>query len=228
LSLTLPPEASAALDRLAADLHLPAHDLLLYGDGSGSTYEKSVGWACIAHDRRKRRVTVHVGALSCGTNNVAELSPYVQALWFHHQDHGKAPAAAVQVVIVSDSEMTVRCGNGWYGRNANACVWAEIDAFEKLGYRLQWRHVPRNSNPFHVLADKFAGQARLAMNSLLAELAPAVADQALAIARIPNPCDPAAYVPKDPSVLTAYMPKDSLAPEASRDQSVGCGEHRRP
>jgi hypothetical protein len=31
-------------------------------------------------------------------------------LWSHHQGHGSAPATPVEVAVVSDSELTVRCG----------------------------------------------------------------------------------------------------------------------
>jgi ribonuclease HI len=193
------------MDMLATHLDLPDHDLLLVGDGSGTSYEKPVGWTCIAHDRRRPRVTVHVGTLSCGTNNVAELLPYVQALWHHSQDHAKAPATPVPVVIVSDSEVTVRCGNRQYARRANACIWAEIDAFEKLGYCLHWHHVARNSNPWHALADTIAGQARLLMEAWLANLGPVITDRAVALARTPNPFDPAAHIPKDPFAHTCLL-----------------------
>src|SRR5437588_12077519 len=119
--LTLPAEHVAELEALAAGLALPDFDLLLVGDGSGSVYHQPAGWACAAYDRLKHQITVHAGALTCGTNNFAELFPYVQALWHHHQDHGQAPEAPVAVALVSDSEVTVRCGTRQYSRNANGC-----------------------------------------------------------------------------------------------------------
>jgi ribonuclease HI len=159
-SLQLPLDAITSLDQLAQDLHLPTIDLLLIGDGSGTVYDKPAGWGCVAYDHRQQQVTLHAGALTTGTNNFAELMPYVQALWFHHQDHGQAPVTPVSVVIVSDSEVTVRCGNKRYARRANACVWSAISWFETNGYQLHWHHVRRNSNGWSAFMDNIAGQAR--------------------------------------------------------------------
>src|SRR5260370_20505212 len=134
--LTLPVKYACSLEALAEALHVPDHDLLLVGDGSGTVYTQAAGWACAAYDRLKQQVTVHAGAATCGTNNFAELAPYVQALWHHHQDHGQAPDVPVEVVVISDSELTVRCGNRQYSRGANACLWASVEWFEGRGYKL--------------------------------------------------------------------------------------------
>ena len=69
----------------------------------------------------------------------------------------------MRVQIVSDSELTVRCGNGVYQRKANACLWAAVQWFELNGYLLAWRHVRRNSNAWSALMDSVAGQARRLM-----------------------------------------------------------------
>jgi ribonuclease HI len=162
---TLPVEDMASLEALAEELHLPDHDLLLLGDGSGSVYQQPAGWACVAYDRLKPQVIVHAGGFTCGTNNFAELAPYVQALWHHHQDHGQAPRVSVEVVIVSDSELTVRCGNKQYSRNANGCLWAAIDWFETRDYKLYWQHVRRASNGWNVWADQAAAHVRAVMEA---------------------------------------------------------------
>lgn len=167
----LTPEALAGLEQLARDLHLPECDLLLVGDGSGSVYNLPAGWACTAYDVRKRQGVLHVGAVSGGTNNFAELAPYVQALWYHHQDHGQRPDSPVEVVIVSDSELTVRCGNRQYSRNCNLCLWAGIDWFEENGYELTWRHVRRNTNAWNAWADSVAGRLRFFMTRMPQALA---------------------------------------------------------
>src|SRR2546423_11661451 len=107
-SLTLSPDTAANLNALAQELGLADFDLLLIGDGSGTVYNRPAGWGCVAYDRHKQQVTLHTGAASTGTNNFAELFPYIQALWHHHQDHGQMPVTPVRVQIVSDSELTVR------------------------------------------------------------------------------------------------------------------------
>lgn len=166
----LPSEIVPALESLARELCLADFDLLLVGDGSGTVYHQPAGWACTAYDRRKGKAVLHAGAASCGTNNFAELVPYIQALWHHHQDHGQEPATPVRVVIVSDSELTVRCGGGQYSRNANGCLWAAVDWFAANGYRLSWRHVRRNTNPWNAWADQLAGRARVLMQGVVNDL----------------------------------------------------------
>jgi len=175
----LPPEIVTHLDDLAHRLVLPDFDLLLVGDGSGTVYHRPAGWACVAYDRLKRLAVLHTGAVSGGTNNLAELFPYVQALWHHQQNHDQAVSAPVRVQIVSDSELTVRCGNGRYERRANGSLWAAVDWFEQNGYRLGWRHVRRNSNVWHVLMDRLAGRSRRlleeALPAMILELTPSPA-----------------------------------------------------
>lgn len=176
--LLLPPEALANIETLAGELELSNFDLLLVGDGSGTIYQQPGGWACTAYDRRSRRAWLHTGAVSGATNNFAELLPYVHALWYAHQELLPVGPGPIQVQIVSDSELTVRCGNGCYQRRANACLWAAITWFEQNGYRLRWRHVPRNTNPWNRLADRVAGQVRKALVQTLKEVSMPTANRA--------------------------------------------------
>jgi len=129
-------------------------DLILAGDGSGTTYEKSCGWFVSAS---RDCVTFHSGCRSDGTSNVAELLPYLQALEFYH---AKKDMDVVRVLIISDSELTVRCGCRQYGRNANLSLWSSMDWFEANGYSLTWRHTPRNKHLPHKLADCMAKHLR--------------------------------------------------------------------
>ncbi len=78
-----------------------------------------------------------------------------------------SPAVPVRVQVVSDSELTVRCGNGRYGRKANGCLWAALAWFEANRYEIRWRHVARNSNAWSALADRLAGVARTSMGSVV-------------------------------------------------------------
>jgi ribonuclease HI len=57
---------------------------VLFGDGSGNTVEGSCGWAVTLLSPLYGRRKVLVGGASSGTNNYAELMPYVHALWHLH------------------------------------------------------------------------------------------------------------------------------------------------
>jgi ribonuclease HI len=147
------------------DLSIPESDLLIVGDGSGTVTLKPCAWFCTSYDHSDDKVWEHMGGTNGGSNNFAELSPYIHALQFHHQiltKRGRNPTASepCSVLIVSDSEVTVRCGNKEYARNANGALWAAIDWFEKNHYDIIWVHRPRNSNVFLKRADFEAGRLR--------------------------------------------------------------------
>jgi ribonuclease HI len=154
------------LRRFARDLGLGPYDLLLVGDGSSTTHREPAGWACIAYDRPLHRAVVHAGGLTAGTNNLAELMPYLHALWFHSREHRDEMAAACEVAVVSDSELTVRCGNRVYTRQANGFLCAGVEWFERHGYAIRWHHVRRVRDVWNEFSDALAGRSRLAMAKL--------------------------------------------------------------
>ncbi len=161
------------LEALASELSLPSFDLLLIGDGSGTTRDKASGWACVAWNRLIDEIDIHNGAISCGTNNFAELVPYVQALWHFDNIYRSIcrPGQVAHIEIISDSEVTVRCGNGVYVRKGNGCLWGAIEWFEKCGlYKIHWNHVHRNTNRFSKRCDWLAGESRIALEKLRKEL----------------------------------------------------------
>ncbi len=156
------------MEQLAELLGLPPFDILLVGDGSGSTIKDPCGWYAALY-AKKIGCVEFFGGSSSGTTNQAELAPYVHAMWSVHtrvvgQD-GRL-SRKVRVVIVSDSELTCRCGNRQYERRANGAFWAALDWFEGVGYCFHWHHVPRNSNPVSDKADAVAGSARKAIVSI--------------------------------------------------------------
>lgn len=153
---------------LTVQLNVADYDLLLVGDGSGNTADLPCGWYCTEYRRGAGSVVRHRGGCNMGSNNHAELMPYIQALWAFQvrKEKNRWSLLPVQVVIVSDSELTVRCGNRQYERKANKHLWAVIDWFELQGYVFRWVHVPRNSNPLNALADQEAGKTRKAIVAL--------------------------------------------------------------
>lgn len=127
-------------------------DVVLLGDGSGMVLEKPCGWSVraiwlSANDGSDFRC---FGGTNSGTNNYAELMPYIHTLW---KIYAARPTEKWRVLIVSDSELTVNCGSGRYARKANLPLWASIDWFSNNGWKLTWKHVRRNSNSFMLDAD---------------------------------------------------------------------------
>jgi len=149
----------AEFNNLASSLSLPEHDVMLVGDGSGTRLGEACGWYVAYLDRRTGECSSCGGSGSTGTNNFAELAPYVQALWAIDA-RDKLAKKPVRVQIVTDSEVTARCGSGQYTRNANGCLWSAVDWFVRSGYLLNWNWVARNSNPISCLCDEESGRLR--------------------------------------------------------------------
>ncbi len=147
-------------DKLISEMNLPPCDLLIIGDGSGTTRDEPCGWYCKAYSPYFGWMRDFFGCSNTGTNNYAELFPYIQALWHYETIKLTLGITFTKVIIISDSEVTVRCGNGSYNRNCNLSLWAAIDWFVQHGYQIVWKHVPRNSNPVNKLADEMSKKMR--------------------------------------------------------------------
>lgn len=142
-------------DFLSTYSDIPEADIYMLGDGSGTVLGKSCGWFVSVLDMKTGQTYLHFGGANHGTNNYAELYPYIHALW-HYQSIG---GEGKSVTIISDSELTVKCGRKEYDRRANLPFWAAIDQLGGM-FNLQWHHLPRNSTPYHKLADSVAGKIR--------------------------------------------------------------------
>jgi ribonuclease HI len=151
---------------LYAELGLrgPEYDHVIVADGSGTKATTPCGYYAALHSWKSDEVREFVGAVSHGTNNRAELSPVLEALaWLDLNG-----VAGRRVLCVSDSEITVKGAKREYGRNANQHLWAALDYFERVGFKMSFRWVPRNSHEIHRRADARSRAGRLAMEQHLA------------------------------------------------------------
>lgn len=144
--------------KLAAGLGLIRYDMLVIADGSGMKIDSPSGWAAVSYEPHilpDLRLKCHYGGATGGTNNMAELMPFVHVLWSYHATcwQGATRAISPRVVLVSDSEVTVKCGRGEYARSSNLPLWAAIDWFVTAGYIFSWAHIRRNSCHVHRWAD---------------------------------------------------------------------------
>jgi ribonuclease HI len=158
------------LEDLIKALYFDKTDLLLVGDGSGTSIDKSCEFSCVSFDRIGDKIEIYYGELSHGTNNLAELLPYIHALWAFEYKYKRAYRFwnnNLHVQVISDSELTVRQGNGQYVRYANGSLWSAIDWFTNNGYSIHWNHVRRNTNEVSALCDKIAGQRRKGIDNAI-------------------------------------------------------------
>lgn len=143
-------------------------DLLLFGDGSGLGWEKGGGFASVLFDSRLGIRSHVVGAQTLTTVNRMELSAYVQSLAYHFECllEGVVRDPPYRVFVFTDSELTAKGGRKDIVVRKNLDLWQCINWYEIQGYRISWRWVPRNSTPYHELADYLAGTARFAINAV--------------------------------------------------------------
>ena len=142
------------------------HDHYVVADGSGTTAVKPCGYFAWLVSRGG--TTPVWGSASGGTNNYAELAPFLLAL------HRLCPVAwagkGVRVLCVSDSEVTVKAAKGEYARGVNGHLWAGLDWFAGTGLlTIDWKWLPRNSLPCHAAADEMSRVARIGMEKLVAD-----------------------------------------------------------
>lgn len=126
-----------------------SHDFLLIGDGSGSKVEQPSASFVTILNNNFEVVNQILSYTSIGTNNFAELHPYVLALYYIGCDPTNTNK---KIVIISDSEITVQCGNKQYERKANLFLWRSIEHYENI-FDIKWIWQPRNSNYYLEKAD---------------------------------------------------------------------------
>ncbi len=155
---------------LAEELGLPPYDLLLVSDGSGTLIQNCGGFCGYEYNPRKHQYLRIVGCANHLTNNSSELLPFLFALYrfdYQRQTENVAYPSPLRVQCVSDSELTVKCGNRQYERKANLCFWRGIESFEQNGYSIGWTHVKRNTNAINVMADDISRKARHLMEGFI-------------------------------------------------------------
>jgi len=141
-------------DAICYDLSAPgAYDLLLVGDGSGSTWDKPCGWCCVLVDGG--RWYCKYGASNCGSINVTELEPYLKTMLWYSKTLGRVrhdelrrlyptELKMLQVHIVTDCDVIANQGNGTMSTKSNPELWLAFNHIRRLGYDFKFHWVPRN------------------------------------------------------------------------------------
>ncbi len=144
-------------------------DLLLIGDGSGSSWRGPCGWASTLITRWSRDRHVFFGAANMGSVNVAEMMPYLQALTWYHHHAGRVEIkkrGLLQVHVITDSRTTVTHGRAAANLGAELpkipqrALWAGMRELGRMGYDLQWHWAQRSTSSLNFLADLIAALAR--------------------------------------------------------------------
>ena len=144
-------------------------DLLIVGDGSGSGWEYGCGWGTVLFARHNpilRRF--FYGGMVCGSVNLAESMPYLQALTWYDNAHGKrrlSEAGLLRVHVLTDSQTVALWGNRATGPvsrlpRKQLAIWAAMRELRRVGYQPTFHWAPRSTTAANVLADLIAGLSR--------------------------------------------------------------------
>ena len=134
-------------------------DHVLFGDGSGNTWEKPCGWACTMVSRISRHRRVFYGSMSHGTNVTAELMAYLHPLfWLAEQPVNSHRGTNVH--IVTDCRPLVTMWKSQH-RKTNKLIWSAMSQIQKLGLRLEFHWIPRDTYQLNQFADALSRYSRL-------------------------------------------------------------------
>ena len=142
-------------------------DILVAGDGSGHTRDDPMGWGAVLVDRARGKRRAFRGSMSTGTNYLAEILPYVQAIdWYASRRPrsrtGKAPAIC-RALIVSDNSAVVETGNALTTKQKllrevgkGRAYWAAIFAYESDGFVFDFHLIKRQALALNCWCDAVA------------------------------------------------------------------------
>lgn len=127
--------------KLIKDNQLEDFDFIIVADGSGSTLNRPCGFWCYIYDKYQDKVFHLGGAFTHGTNNLAEIMPFVHAMFY--LKNGEFLIRDRDILCISDSEILVKQGKGMYKRNS--IMWKVIEEIDEYCY-VEWKWMSRNSN----------------------------------------------------------------------------------
>jgi len=149
--------------------------VLIVGDGSGTTWEKEMGWGSVLVEKNNFTRTLFHGGTSAGTNNMAELMAVLHPLMYlANNEKGEKPGGC-KVHVISDSEYVV---NGlkhtspvWASKlKVNRELWMAIHMTRRRGLVITGHHVPRETIALHKIGHELANLSRVGQIGMKKEL----------------------------------------------------------
>ena len=140
-------------------------DALIIGDGSGTTWQKELGWASVLIERDTFDRKLFHGGMSNGTNNMAEMLAVLHPLLYLNVNKAGVRAGGYRVHIASDSEYVVRgireMSPVWAdGLKVNRELWLAMHSTRRKGLLLYSHHIPRNVIALNELSHNLANDCR--------------------------------------------------------------------
>lgn len=148
-------------------------DFIIFGDGSGQSWQKDcgAGWGSISIEKSMVPGGSHLrdvwtGQMNKGTVNIAEMMAYLQPLeWLASREEDKRQNGgtfrAFNIHLVTDSQYCRDTGeHPKQIRKRNEGLWALFDAFKRRGFVLHWHWIRRESVGLNWYADMLSKLAR--------------------------------------------------------------------
>lgn len=188
------------LESLVDFFQIPDWDAIIVADGSGSRWNYPMGWAAVLIDRATNQRKLITGASNVGTNQLAELRPFVDTLEWYSNKHGpgathlRALRAAgdsrdLLIHCISDSEVTVKQGNGVYQQNDSIHWWNMLAQLSARGYKLKFHWLRRNLCGLNRICDSESKRMRMGLQEVqtLIESTQAVSEEMLEEIQLTRP-----------------------------------------
>jgi hypothetical protein len=150
-------------------------DATIIGDGSGSTWDGSCGWASVIVDKHSGVRKAFKGAMTPGTSFLGEIFAYIQPLLWYSRNPGRHylrkamqdhAFAQLKVNIITDSETLARQGRGLYSRGGSQPLWQMIDSIASEGYSFRWFWIRRDRTGLNMLVDHLSRMCRKAVEDV--------------------------------------------------------------
>ncbi len=143
---------NAPIEDILQACQLRLFDVLIIGDGSGSSHDNPCGWSSVLIERETGRRRLFGGHSNTGSNTFAEAMPFVQAMmWYDHfygQHSNQNRSGLCDVHIVTDSQTVANMGNQAVTAKrvsrAMTYLTSFVQAYMKLKYRFTWHWRPRS------------------------------------------------------------------------------------
>jgi len=142
-------------------------DWLIFGDGSGSNWNRECGWGSVSVERQTGERLVWWGFANRGSVNVAEVMAYLLPLeWLANREQervkaGKNRRRALQIHVVTDSQYVQ--GTGEVNNplvEKNGTLWERFDSLARRGLILNWHWLRRDEVALNSYADELSKLAR--------------------------------------------------------------------